>query len=163
MDLVVRLSREERHHHHLVEQNARVALAIADHGVVLNLGRVVASADAATLAADVASVTTTSGFSHSPESMPVVEFLQFTLSGVSLLDDLRRGGTVAGAHLAGHRLLNYAQGGMAMFTTYVAIEVITNRLLLGRVLGRAGGGICSARHASSPSSGRPSTSCRSTR
>ena len=38
----------------LVEQNARGALAIADHGVVLNLGRVVAAADAATLAADVA-------------------------------------------------------------------------------------------------------------
>jgi len=50
MDLVVRLSRERG----LVEQNARSALAIADHGVVLNLGRVVASADAATLAADVA-------------------------------------------------------------------------------------------------------------
>ena len=38
----------------MVEQNARGALAIADHGVVLNLGRVVAAADAATLAADVA-------------------------------------------------------------------------------------------------------------
>ncbi len=38
----------------LVEQNARSALSIADHGVVLNLGRVVASADAPTLAADVA-------------------------------------------------------------------------------------------------------------
>ena len=38
----------------LVEQNARAALAIADHGVVLNLGRVVAAADANTLAADVA-------------------------------------------------------------------------------------------------------------
>jgi branched-chain amino acid transport system ATP-binding protein len=37
----------------LVEQNARSALAIADHGIVLNLGRVVASADAAVLAADV--------------------------------------------------------------------------------------------------------------
>jgi branched-chain amino acid transport system ATP-binding protein len=37
----------------LVEQNARSALAIADHGMVLNLGRVVASADAAALAADV--------------------------------------------------------------------------------------------------------------
>jgi len=54
MDLVVRLSREHGITIILVEQNARGALAIADHGVVLNLGRVVASADAATLAADVA-------------------------------------------------------------------------------------------------------------
>jgi len=54
MDLVVRLSRENGLTIVLVEQNARSALAIADHGVVLNLGRVVASADAATLAADVA-------------------------------------------------------------------------------------------------------------
>jgi branched-chain amino acid transport system ATP-binding protein len=36
----------------LVEQNARIALAIADQGLVLNLGKVVARADAATLAAD---------------------------------------------------------------------------------------------------------------
>lgn len=36
----------------LVEQNARGALTIADHGVVLNLGRVVASAPANELAAD---------------------------------------------------------------------------------------------------------------
>ena len=54
MDLVVRLSREHGLTILLVEQNARGALAIADHGFVLNLGRVVASADAATLAADVA-------------------------------------------------------------------------------------------------------------
>jgi branched-chain amino acid transport system ATP-binding protein len=54
MDLVVRLSREHGITIILVEQNARGALAIADHGVVLNLGRVVASADAATLATDVA-------------------------------------------------------------------------------------------------------------
>ena len=54
MDLVVRLSRENGITIILVEQNARGALAIADHDVVLNLGRVVAAADAATLAADVA-------------------------------------------------------------------------------------------------------------
>jgi branched-chain amino acid transport system ATP-binding protein len=54
MDLVVRLSREHGLTIVLVEQNARSALSIADHGVVLNLGRVVASADAPTLAADVA-------------------------------------------------------------------------------------------------------------
>ena len=54
MDMVVRLSRESGITIVLVEQNARAALAIADHGVVLNLGRVVAAADARTLAADVA-------------------------------------------------------------------------------------------------------------
>ncbi len=54
MDLVVRLSRERGLTIVLVEQNAQSALSVADHGVVLNLGRVVASADAATLAADVA-------------------------------------------------------------------------------------------------------------
>ena len=37
----------------LVEQNARSALAIADRGIVLNLGRVVAAEDAPVLAADV--------------------------------------------------------------------------------------------------------------
>jgi branched-chain amino acid transport system ATP-binding protein len=36
----------------LVEQNARSALSVADRGVVLNLGRVVADADAASLARD---------------------------------------------------------------------------------------------------------------
>jgi branched-chain amino acid transport system ATP-binding protein len=54
MDLVVQLSRGQGLTIVLVEQNARGALAIADRGVVLNLGKVVASADAATLAADVA-------------------------------------------------------------------------------------------------------------
>ncbi len=54
MDLVVQLSREHGLTIVLVEQNARLALSIADHGVVLNLGRVVASADAPALAADVA-------------------------------------------------------------------------------------------------------------
>ncbi len=54
MDMVVRLSRESGITIVLVEQNARAALAIADRGVVLNLGRVVATADARELAADVA-------------------------------------------------------------------------------------------------------------
>jgi len=53
MDIVVRLSRENGITVVLVEQNARAALAIADRGVVLNLGRVVAAADAKALAADV--------------------------------------------------------------------------------------------------------------
>jgi len=54
MDMVVRLSRESGITIVLVEQNARGALAIADRGVVLNLGRVVAAAAARDLAADVA-------------------------------------------------------------------------------------------------------------
>jgi len=54
MDMVVRLSRESGITIVLVEQNARAALAIADRGVVLNLGRVVAAAPAGELAADVA-------------------------------------------------------------------------------------------------------------
>ena len=54
----------------------------------------------------------------------MVEFLQFTLSGIVF------GMIYAAVALSlvliwrGTRLLNYAQGGMAMFTTYVAIEVI---------------------------------------
>jgi branched-chain amino acid transport system ATP-binding protein len=54
LDLVVRLSRDSGITIVLVEQNARAALAIADTGVVLNLGRVVATADASALAQDVA-------------------------------------------------------------------------------------------------------------
>src|ERR1700730_14110851 len=56
--------------------------------------------------------------------MPVVEFLQFTLSGIVF------GMIYAAIALSlvliwrGTRLLNFAQGGMAMLTTYVAIEVI---------------------------------------
>src|SRR5438128_2225938 len=56
--------------------------------------------------------------------MPVVEFLQFTLSGVSF------GMIYAAVALSlvliwrGTRLLNYAQGGMAMITTYIAVEVV---------------------------------------
>ena len=54
----------------------------------------------------------------------MVEFLQFTLNGVVF------GMIYAAVALSlvliwrGTRLLNYAQGAMAMFTTYVAIEVI---------------------------------------
>ena len=52
MDLIRRLRDESGLTVLLVEQNARSALSIADQGVVLNLGRVVAQAAAAELAAD---------------------------------------------------------------------------------------------------------------
>jgi branched-chain amino acid transport system permease protein len=54
----------------------------------------------------------------------MVEFLQFTLSGIVF------GMVYAAIALSlvliwrGTRLLNFAQGGMAMFTTFIAIEVI---------------------------------------
>jgi branched-chain amino acid transport system ATP-binding protein len=54
MDLVRRLRDETGLTVLLVEQNARSALAIADRGLVLNLGKVVAADDATTLSADVA-------------------------------------------------------------------------------------------------------------
>jgi len=53
MELVRKLRDESGLTVVLVEQNARSALAIADKGIVLNLGKVVAEDDGATLAADV--------------------------------------------------------------------------------------------------------------
>jgi branched-chain amino acid transport system permease protein len=71
----------------------------------------------------------------------VVEFLQFTLSGIVF------GMIYAAIALSlvliwrGTRLLNFAQGGMAMFTTYVAIEVIykTHNYWAGFVVALAAG------------------------
>jgi len=76
----------------------------------------------------------------------VVEFLQFTLSGVVF------GMIYAAIALSlvliwrGTRLLNFAQGGMAMLTTYVAIEVIykTNSYWAGFVIALAAGLILGA-------------------
>jgi branched-chain amino acid transport system permease protein len=78
--------------------------------------------------------------------MPVVEFLQFTLSGIVF------GMIYAAIALSlvliwrGTRLLNFAQGGMAMFTTYVAIEVIykTHSYWAGFVVALAAGLILGA-------------------
>jgi len=76
----------------------------------------------------------------------VVEFLQFTLSGVSF------GMIYAAVALSlvliwrGTRLLNYAQGGMAMITTYVAIEVVyrTGSYWAGFVVALAAGAVLGA-------------------
>src|ERR1700721_2473264 len=78
--------------------------------------------------------------------MPVVEFLQFTLSGIVF------GMIYAAIALSlvliwrGTRLLNFAQGGMAMLTTYVAIEVIykTHSYWAGCVVALAAGLILGA-------------------
>ena len=71
----------------------------------------------------------------------MVEFLQFTLSGIVF------GMIYAAIALSlvliwrGTRLLNFAQGGMAMFTTYMAIEVIykTHSYWAGFVVALAAG------------------------
>ncbi len=71
----------------------------------------------------------------------MVEFLQFTLSGIVF------GMVYAAIALSlvliwrGTRLLNFAQGGMAMFTTFVAIEVIykTQSYWAGFVIALAAG------------------------
>jgi branched-chain amino acid transport system permease protein len=78
--------------------------------------------------------------------MPVVEFLQFTLSGIVF------GMIYAAVALSlvliwrGTRLLNYAQGGMAMLTTFVAIEVIyrTGSYWAGFVVALAAGVVLGA-------------------
>jgi len=71
----------------------------------------------------------------------VAEFLQLTLSGISF------GMVYAAIALSlvliwrGTRVLNYAQGGMAMFTTFIAIEVIyrTHNYWAGFVVALAAG------------------------
>ena len=76
----------------------------------------------------------------------MVEFLQFTLSGVVF------GMIYAAVALSlvliwrGTRLLNYAQGAMAMFTTFVAIEVIyrTGSYWAGFVVALAAGVVLGA-------------------
>jgi branched-chain amino acid transport system ATP-binding protein len=62
MAVVQRLRRELAITVLLVEQNARSALSIADRGVVLNVGRVVADADPADLDSDAALRHTYLGF-----------------------------------------------------------------------------------------------------
>jgi branched-chain amino acid transport system permease protein len=92
--------------------------------------------------------------------MPVVEFLQLTLSGIVF------GMVYAAVALSlvliwrGTRVVNFAQGGMAMFTTYVAIEVIyrTHSYWAGFVIALAAGlvlGAASELTVVRPTTGRP--------
>jgi branched-chain amino acid transport system permease protein len=92
--------------------------------------------------------------------MPVVEFLQFTLNGIVF------GMIYAAIALSlvliwrGTRLLNFAQGGMAMLTTYIAIEVIykTHSYWAGFVIALAAGlilGAASELTVVRPTTGKP--------
>ena len=93
----------------------------------------------------------------------MVEFLQFTLSGISF------GMVYAAIALSlvliwrATRLLNFAQGAMAMFTTYIGIEVIYHtHSYWPDSSSPSPPGWCSAPWLSSPSSGPPWASLNST-
>ena len=98
----------------LVEQNARSALSVADHGVVLALGRVVAADDARRARRR----------RPAPPRLPgvltVERFIDLTLDGIA------NGAVYAAFALAlvliwrATRIVNFAQGAMAMVTTFIA-------------------------------------------
>ena len=98
----------------LVEQNARSALSIADRGVVLNLGRVVA--DQAPRRARRRRAPPP----RLPRLLTVTKFIDLTLDGIST------GAIYAAVALAlvliwrATRIVNFAQGAMLMITTFIA-------------------------------------------
>ncbi len=109
----------------LVEQNARGALSIANRGIVLNLGRVVAEQDPDSLdRRRPASARVPGVLSRGAD--PVTKFIDLTLSGIST------GAIYAAVALAlvliwrSTRVVNFAQGSMLMFTTFIASAVISS-------------------------------------
>ena len=92
------------------------------------------------------------------------EFISFTLGGISFGMVYAAIGLSLVLIWRATRILNYAQGGMAMFTTFIALSVIHgNRLVLGGLRRRACvPALSSARSSNGWSSGRWRTSRRST-
>ena len=74
------------------------------------------------------------------------EFLEFTLGGISFGMVYAAIGLSLVLIWRGTRILNYAQGGMAMFTTYIALEVIrhTGSYWAGFVVALAAGVVLGA-------------------
>ena len=109
----------------LVEQNARSALSIADRGVVLNLGRVVADDDADVLAAR----------RPAPPRLPRVLTRRGQESSCSSSSTPPSAGSPSGMVYAAFalalvliwrstRIVNFAQAPMAMVTTFIALAII---------------------------------------
>ncbi len=121
----------------LVEQNARSALSIANRGIVLNLGRVVADREPHELAADERSAPRLPGVLE----RPMTKFIDLTLSGIS------DGAVYAAVALAlvliwrATRIVNFAQGAMLMITTFIASAIINSsgHYWLGFVVALAAG------------------------
>ena len=82
----------------LVEQNARSALSIADTGIVLDLGRVVADEDPGGLP----KTPTCDTHTWASEDCSMTQFINLTLSGISTGRDIRGCRARARAHLACH-------------------------------------------------------------
>ncbi len=125
----------------LVEQNARSALSIANRGVVLNLGRVVADQEPGRARRRRAPPPRLPGVLRSRRS--VTKFIDLTLNGIST------GAIYAAVALAlvliwrATRIVNFAQGAMLMITTFIASAVISSTGsywlgLRGRAVVRAG-------------------------
>ena len=142
----------------LIEQNARSALSVADQAVVLSLGKVELRDSAERLAGDDALAPRVPGL------LTMRLFVIYTVDGIT------NGMVYAAVALAlvmiwrATRIINYAQGAMAMFTTYIALVVIRHGApyWLGFVVALATG-LVSARSPSASSCVRWSRDRRSTR
>ena len=128
----------------LVEQNARSALSIADRGIVLNLGRVVADQEPAAGRRRAAAPRLPGVLTR------MTKFIDYTLNGVST------GAMYAAVALAlvliwrATRIVNFAQGAMLMVTTFIASAVINSSgsYWLGFAVALVRRASCSARSSS---------------
>ena len=127
-DILRRINQREQVSMLLVEQNAALALELADHAYLLETGRVVLSGSCRR------AETRRRGAPLLPRATDGTRFLHQVLAG------LATGGIYASLALAlvmiyqATHLVNFAQGEMAMFTTYIALEPDQRRRA---VLGRA--------------------------
>jgi len=121
----------------IVEQNTRAALSVADEGVVISLGRIVATCGCGDIGQRRVAAPRISGFlsvdaiagsadrTDRPEGARVERFVFLTVDG------LAHGAIYAAFALAlvliwrGTRVVNFAQGAMAVAAAYIAYSVVS--------------------------------------